>query len=261
MVKDIVWHRLLKRPYRLKKVVDVGNGDTNIVLIHGLASHSLAWQPFIDVLDKTKYRIRSFDLLGFGDSPKPRYSSYSTKDHARAILHSLSKDSSERDQQFIFIGHSMGCIITTHIAYMKPDKVRAAVLYKPPLLLSKSEKRSLHTWLYGYVATKPSVVIVYGKLAAKLGRKSVSFHSRNEDWLPFKNSLSNTILAQQTLKELQFITKPTHIIYGRFDFMVSKIKAKKLAAINPNLELHYVTEMHDIKPKSSKYLNKLINRL
>lgn len=261
MVKEAVWHRLLKRPYRLKKVIDVGDGDIDIVLVHGLASKSEAWEPLIKVLDKKKYRIRSFDLLGFGLSPKPSHLKYSTKDHARAIIHSLNKDSKSRNQQYIFVGHSMGCIITTHIAYMSSNKVRAAVLYKPPLLLNKSEKRSLHTWLYGYVATKPSVVVIYGKLAAKLGRKSVSFHSRSEDWLPFKNSLSNTILAQQTLNELKFINKPTHIVFGRFDFMVSKIKAKKLETINPSLRLHYVTEMHDIKPKSSKYLNSLINGL
>lgn len=260
MLRQVLWHRFLKRPYRLKKVIDIGTGNINIILIHGLASRSEAWKPLVDILDKEKYRIRSFDLLGFGISPKPTHVSYSTKDHARAIIHSLSKESL-RNEKFIFIGHSMGCIITTHITYSWPNKVHAAILYKPPLLLNESEKRSLHKKFYQYISKKPASMANYAKIVGKFSNKLAGFNTGEEDWLPIESSLLNTILAQQTLKELRFISKPTHIVYGRFDFLVSKVKAKKLAAINPNLELHFVTEMHDIKPKSSKYLKKLIENL
>ncbi len=259
MVLDTVWHRYLKRPYRLEKVVDIGNGPINVVLIHGLASSSKIWTPLVKLFESEKYRVRSYDLLGFGVSPKPGYAKYSTKEHAKAIMHSLSKESA-KSEQFIFIGHSMGCIITTYIACKWPDKVRAAVLYKPPLL-DFDEKRSLHKKFYKYLAGKPPTLSTYAKVSNKFSNKLGGFKTDEESWLPIEHSLNNTILAQETLSQLEIISKPVHIIYGRFDFFVSKVKAKKLAQINPRLKLDYVPEMHDVKPKSSRYLKKLIEEL
>ncbi|HEX5796967.1 MAG TPA: alpha/beta hydrolase [Candidatus Saccharimonadales bacterium] len=256
-MRDIVWHRLLKRPYRLKKVVDQGSGPVNIVLIHGLASRSEIWKPLINILEPEKYRVRSFDLLGFGISPKPKHLEYTTRNHARMIMHSLAKETS-RNEQFIFIGHSMGCIIATHIAHRWPKRARRLILYKPPLLLNPAEKRSLHKKFYKYLATKPSTLALFVRFLNKFTDKLTGFKTDDEYWLPIANSLSNTILAQETLHELRTMTAPTEIIYGRFDFLVSKVRAKKLAEINPKLKLHYVTEMHDVKPKSSRYIKKLI---
>lgn len=261
MVKDILWHKLLKRPYRLEKVIDQGDGRINILLIHGLASRSRIWQPLVDILDKDKYRVRSFDLLGFGVSPKPKSVKYTTKDHAKALLYTLSKDSMP-DEKFILVGHSMGCIIATHIAYLRPDMVSGVVLYKPPLLLDKKEKRSFHKRFYSYIARKPASMAKYVNLASKFSISLLGFNMKNDEvWRPIANSLNNTILAQQTIRELELLTKPTEIIYGRFDFLVSKVKAKQLQKINPNLRLHYVPEAHDVKPKSSRYMKKLIEQL
>ncbi|HET7672971.1 MAG TPA: alpha/beta hydrolase [Candidatus Saccharimonadales bacterium] len=260
MVWDRVWHRYLKRPYRLKKVVDKGRGPVNIVLIHGLASRSEIWRPLIKILDEDKYRVRSFDLLGFGLSPKPRHLEYSTRDHANTIMHNLKKDAA-KGEKFIFIGHSMGCIIATHIAYRWPHKVETAILYKPPLLLNPAERRSLHKKFYNYLAGKPSTLALLARFINKFTDKIAGFNTDDEYWLPIANSLHNTILAQETLNELKEIKKPTHIIYGRFDFLVSKVKAKHLVQLNPKLHLHYVAEMHDVKPKSSRYIKKLLEAL
>jgi pimeloyl-ACP methyl ester carboxylesterase len=260
MVLDTFWHRFLKRPHRLVKVVDIGEGPVNIVLIHGLASSSAIWNPLIKILDPAKYRVRSYDLLGFGVSPKPSFLKYSTKDHARAIMYSLAKDSL-KNEQFIFVGHSMGCIIATYIAYKWPKKVRGTVLYKPPLLLNTAEKRSLHKQFYKYLSTKPATLALLAKLVNKFSGKLTGFNTEEENWLPIENSLLNTILAQETLKQLESVTKPVEVIYGRFDFLASKVKAEQLVEINPRLGLHYVAEMHDVKPKSSRYIKNLIERL
>lgn len=259
MAIDTIWHRVLKRPYRLKKVIDQGEGPVNIVLIHGLASSSEIWTPLVKVLHAKKYRLRSYDLLGFGISPKPGFMKYSTKQHAKAILHTLAKESL-RNEKFIFIGHSMGCIIATHIAYRHPERAKGLVLYKPPLL-DYEAKRSLHKKFYKYLSTKPATLAGLAKFSNKFTGKLAGFKTDDEYWLPIANSLNNTILAQKTLEELETISKPVDIIYGRFDFLVSTIKAKKLAKINPKLKLHKVAEMHDVKPRSSRYIKNLIDDL
>jgi pimeloyl-ACP methyl ester carboxylesterase len=257
MVWETFWHRYLKRPYRLRKVIDQGEGPINIVLIHGLASSSSIWQPLIQILDAKKYRIRSYDLLGFGMSPKPGFLKYSTKEHAKAIIHTLSAEEA-KGQKFIFIGHSMGCIIASHIAYRRPSRVEHLILYKPPLL-DFEEGRSFYRKFYRYLAKKPASLAWFVRFSGRYSDKLAGFKTDDEYWLPIANSLNNTILAQQTLLELEKITKPIDVIYGRFDFLVSTIKAKKLAAINPKLKLHKVAEMHDVKPKSSRYIKNLID--
>lgn len=241
----------------MKKVIDQGDGPVNIVLIHGLASRSEIWQPLIKILDQSKYRVRSYDLLGFGLSPKPGFMKYSTKEHAKAIIHTLDKEELKREK-FIFIGHSMGCIIATRLAYKRPGRVQRLILYKPPLLDFEAD-RSFYQKFYRYIATKPATLAWLVKFSNRFSDKLAGFKTEDEYWRPIANSLNNTILAQQTLFELETINKPVDIIYGRFDFLVSTIKAKRLSAINPQLKLHKVAEMHDIKPKSSRYIKNLID--
>ncbi len=108
---DYLWHRLLRRPYSLNKVVDIGEGKETLVLVHGLASKSEIWLPLVEILDKNKYRIICYDLLGFGTSPKPETSSYSTKEHSKSIYHALRKDI-DKDHKITLVGHSMGCIVS-----------------------------------------------------------------------------------------------------------------------------------------------------
>ena len=50
---------------------DEGTGDETLLLIHGIAGSSLAWEPLMSYLT-TSYRILAPDLLGHGASDKPR---------------------------------------------------------------------------------------------------------------------------------------------------------------------------------------------
>ncbi len=260
-IKEYIWHKLLGRPYKLNKVIDTGNGAKTIVLVHGLAAKSQIWLPLVEILDKDQYRIISYDLLGFGTSPKPDSSDYSTKDHAKSIYHSIKKDIGE-DRKIILVGHSMGCIISTYLAYNYRDLPSNLVLYQPPLLLSEEDKKSFHRKLYTYIAKKPPLFINYVKLANKLFKNRLeNFAAATGNWTSIEKSIHNTILAQETIFELKHLSTPTDVIYGRMDFVVSRLDAKKLAGINKNIKLHYVYEMHDITKRSSKYLKNLLEEL
>jgi pimeloyl-ACP methyl ester carboxylesterase len=260
-IKDYVWHKLLKRPYKLSKVIDLGDGDETIVLVHGLASKSQIWLPLVEILSKNKYRIISYDLLGFGTSPKPESSSYSTKDHAKSIYHSVKKDVGA-GERVILVGHSMGCIISTYLAYNYGGLVKNLILYQPPLLLDKKDKRSFHRKLYTYIARKPPLFLNYVKIVNRLFRNKLeNLETAAGNWTSIEKSIHNTILAQETIFELKNLLIPTDVIYGRMDFVVSRLDAKKLAAINKNVKLHYVYEMHDITKRSSKYIKDLLERL
>ncbi|MEX2014710.1 MAG: alpha/beta hydrolase [Candidatus Saccharimonadales bacterium] len=260
-IRDYVWHKLLKRPYKLSKVIDMGDGKDVIVLVHGLASKSQIWLPLVEILDKSKYRVISYDLLGFGSSPKPESSSYSTKDHAKSIYHSINKDK-KSGGKIILVGHSMGCIISTYLAYNYEGLVKNLVLYQPPLLLDKKEKRSFHRKLYAYIARKPPLFLNYVKVVNRLFRNKLeNLETAASNWTSIEKSIRNTILAQETIFELKNLLISTDVIYGKMDFVVSRLDAKKLAEVNKNIKLHYVYEMHDITKRSSKYLKSLIEGL
>lgn len=240
-MKELIWHKALRRPYKLKKAVDIGYGPINIVLIHGLGANAEKWSPLINVLEPYKFRIIAYDLLGFGQSPKPSWPNYTTDQHSKAILSRIKRDLP--GAKTILIGHSMGCLISAHIAYKNPNLVAKIILYQPPLLIDSSKRIKFHRSMYEYVANKPKFV-----RQSKLP---------GEQWLPFEKSLRNTIISQQAINELKNITANTHIVYGRLDFMVSKVNAKQLAGINPKIKLHYVNAKHDVTSRSAKFIKKL----
>jgi cis-3-alkyl-4-acyloxetan-2-one decarboxylase len=254
---DTLWHSWLKRPYRLKRTLDRGDGQQLVVLIHGLAATSQSWLGAAKQLESNKYRLVGYDLLGFGASPKPTRSFYSADEHAKALAHSIKKDFPNRP--LIIVGHSMGCIVASRLSTTSKLKIRQCILYQPPLLnVSAREKRSLHASIYRFIANKPSLILTYSKLAGRMAGRLSLFTVNPQTWLAFERSLKNTILGQQTLEELKKIPFRTDIIYGRFDFVVSRRQAKNLIDTNPNIVLHKVAEIHDISPRAGRYIKKIL---
>lgn len=257
-IKEKVWHGFLKRPYALAKIIDQGSGEAVIVLIHGLAANANSWKPILNIVDDRKFRILGYDLLGFGDSPKPKTPKYSVEDHSRSIAAAIHKDAGKKS--IIIIGHSMGCIIASRIAARSRLKIKQVILYQPPLLnIDTLDRKDIRARVYKYIANTPSMVLAYGRLTARLSKRLARFRVDAEIWNSFQKSMNNTILKQTTLRELETTTLPTDIVYGSFDFVVSPAEAKKIAAQNQKIKLHKVREMHDISQRSAKFIANLIS--
>lgn len=257
------WHDVLHKPYKLARTIDQGTGKP-ILLIHGIAASALTWQPLVKLLDATQWRLIGFDLLGFGVSPKPQNRQYDVDEHARSIIASLSR--AEKNQKFILIGHSMGCLIATHIATIRPDLVERLILYEPPLFADSPEFRSharrrrLYFALYESLLERPGLLFKYSKLIAKIAEgRALSVGSSS--WLPFEKSLQNTIMKQTAYNDLKVIKVPTDIIYGSFDFMVTRTEVKKMLRENKYVTFHLVNEMHDITTRAAKFIIKLLKQL
>src|SRR5687768_11255122 len=122
-IVDTFIHRFLQRPYRLAKTNDLGEGQP-VVFLHGIASSSKVWEPLLQIRDQS-LRFITFDLLGFGASPKPQWPSYTVEQHARAVIASLKK--ARLKQPVVLVGHSMGCLIAAHIAYQNPGIVKRLI--------------------------------------------------------------------------------------------------------------------------------------
>jgi pimeloyl-ACP methyl ester carboxylesterase len=99
------------------------SGGEALLLIHGMAGSSLAWREIVPLLAK-KYRVIAPDLLGHGQSSKPRtdYSLGAFAVGLRDVLDELGVGSAT------VVGQSLGGGIAMQFMYQHPDYCRRLVL-------------------------------------------------------------------------------------------------------------------------------------
>lgn len=128
---------------------DKGKGRP-VLLIHGLAGASGFWADTLEALPQG-FRGLAPDLLGFGDSEKPRidYTIHGHAERVRDLAGSLGI------HEFDLIGHSMGGMVALLVTCLIPEKVGRLVLVNIPV----SGGRALHG--RGRIgATLPGILLV-----------------------------------------------------------------------------------------------------
>jgi pimeloyl-ACP methyl ester carboxylesterase len=90
----------------------------DLVMIHGTGAHAEMWRPQVELLKSRGYRCFLPDLRGHGESDEP---GHPTDVHA----HLKDMDDSLFDQGIrfpaVFIGHSLGAIISLELAERRPE--------------------------------------------------------------------------------------------------------------------------------------------
>ncbi|BBY76136.1 hydrolase [Mycolicibacterium parafortuitum] len=102
---------------------DVGDGDETLLLLHGMAGSSDTWRAVMPQLSK-RYRVIAPDLLGHGQSAKPRgdYSLGAFAAWLRDLLDELGVTS------VTLVGQSLGGGVAMQFVYQHPDYCRRLVL-------------------------------------------------------------------------------------------------------------------------------------
>jgi len=257
--KDTVWHGWLNRPYSLHKAVDMGKG-LPVVFLHGLGRSAEVWRHMEGLIAGKPFRMICFDLLGFGESPKPEHIKYNVDDHARAVIKSLEK--MRLGQQIILVGHSMGCLIAVRVAFLRPDLARHLVLYEMPLYAGLPEKRvyklrlNLYFKLYQKIITYKPIFSGEGKgKAQRLAERLVGFRLNDATWKPFIRSLKHTIMEQQTHLDIKKLRMPMDVIYGSRDRLVIRGKTQEIFGNDAiNITAHTIRQNHGISPKASVFI-------
>ncbi len=250
----------MRRPYKLA-YADMGKGKA-VVLLHGLAASKEIWAPMAEELAGNGWRVIVPDLMGFGDSPKPQWSKYTVRDHTRMVAASLKQLGVKRPA--VIVGHSMGCLVAAQLATAYPGLTKRLILYEPPILgdlpdfPGHAKRSARYKALFEYIASHPQLAHVESRFLWRAARKLSGLHLSPEEWVPFEQSLRNTIINQQAYEQLRIVNIPADIIYGRLDFVVIRQGVKKLFNHNPNIHLHLVTDMHGISKSSARYLASLV---
>jgi pimeloyl-ACP methyl ester carboxylesterase len=104
-----------------------GAGDP-VLCIHGFGASVFSWHNFVDPLSRN-YQLILIDLKGFGNSPKPPDSHYSTKDHVDLICKFIV----DHDlKNLTLVGNSFGGALSLWLSMMllekQPGRLRSLIL-------------------------------------------------------------------------------------------------------------------------------------
>jgi haloalkane dehalogenase len=101
--------------------VDVGQGDP-VVFLHGNPTWSYLWRNIIPYVAPFR-RCLAPDLIGMGQSGKPRSHGYRLLDHIRYL--DAWFDAAGVDGKVALVGHDWGGVLAFHWAHRFPERVRA----------------------------------------------------------------------------------------------------------------------------------------
>jgi pimeloyl-ACP methyl ester carboxylesterase len=102
----------------------VDSGGPVVVLLHGIASSSRTWASVLPLLGRTAHVIAP-DLLGHGESAKPRNGDYSLGAYAAGLRDLLLVLGVDRTT---IVGHSFGGGVAMQFAYQFPECTERVVL-------------------------------------------------------------------------------------------------------------------------------------
>ena len=237
-----------------------------VILLHGVAATSGTWDLLIKELDANKNRIIAFDLLGFGQSPKPNNCEYLIDDHIKYIRRTIKKLAIKKP--YTIVGHSMGSIIAARYSQIYSKDIKATFLLSLPLYLAKTKSNKsfsdmqtdIFIKIYKFLLDNKNFTIKHSQRLRKFLRVDDGMNVTEENWEGFRLSLKNIIINQDTYGDIKYSKKPIEIIYGDLDeFLVQKNINKLTAFENVNItRLHLVD--HLIGTKFAKIVAQKINQ-
>lgn len=222
--------------------------SATVILLHGIASSSITWERVLEGFERTDVRVVAIDLLGFGGSPKPLDEGYDVTGHAEWVEHTLAGLSIDHSKPVILVGHSMGSLITAHIAARNRDSVSEIVLVSPPVLLppeSTPEGQSvratdLFSKAYRYLKTHKDFTLEHSEKVRKTIKLPEAFEITEESWVPFRKSLERTIENQRLIQDLMKFDKQVNVLYGSLDGLIITDNVRSLRIL-PNVHVTKAT--------------------
>jgi pimeloyl-ACP methyl ester carboxylesterase len=250
--------------YFLPIKVNKGSGEP-LVLLHGLGNNYKSWTYVLEQINYKKNRVIAFDLLGFGDAPKPSDIAYTPDDHADAVIRSMDKNGIKNA---ILAGHSMGCIVAVAVAKKRPDLVLRLVLLGAPIFEHKPrridslkfwKREDVYTTIFKAIAKNPDVTLPAADALDMVAPLLKGMEITEETWTAFNKSLQNTIMQTQTYYDLTSLKTPTLAVYGHLDFFVIKHNLQKVAKRNKEfVTFETMLGPHEITPIHGKPIVELI---
>jgi pimeloyl-ACP methyl ester carboxylesterase len=225
-----------------------GHGPV-IVLLHGYLSSGKYWENIRTSLEKN-HTVITIDLLGFGQSPKPKDSRYDYDDHLAWIKRTL--DYAQIKEPVLLVGHSMGSLLALRYSTQYPGTTSRLILANLPFFKDREEAHrelsstslffraslywQLHRLFVPIMRTKGMKRVVRQVASTKYkGMEEYMFTSSS---VARTRSLHNVIEAQTTADDLGQLAVPTTIIVGSQE---RRAYVKNIKQAQKRHSLHVIT--------------------
>lgn len=254
-------HRVFRLPYLLfsKRYKATGKKRGTVLLIHGIGSSHEMWRDIIPKLINS-YDIIAIDLLGFGRSPHPSYTTYSAKTHARSVLATILSRY-RPTSPIIVVGHSLGSLVAIEFARRYPALVRRLILCSPPLYkitanttVTTPDAERLLKSLYRVIRRHPEQLPLISDLGKRLGLVDVSVSITKENAGAFVETLETTIINQTSINDVILLPHHITILYGYLDPLVLLSNLRYVEQSAPRTIVKKIHAGHDIHGRYSKEL-------
>ncbi len=242
------WDRPQLRTMSLPLAARVVGEGAPIVLLHGLGASGDYWGSAYDRLGD-QHRLVVPDLLGFGASPRPT-AGFGPDEHVAAIEACL--DAARIDQPAIVVAHSAGAIVALRLATTRPDRVRAVIMFGPPLYPDAGDARrhvkrlGLTARLFvndgNFAALVCRWTCAHRQLAASLAELSrpdlparIARDGVEHTWASYSETLERLVLGSGAAGWLADVTVPVVIVAGRDDPVCNHPFLAEIARTDPNI--------------------------
>lgn len=237
--------------------VQQGSG-TPVVMIHGIAASLHDWDDLIPELSGNGYASYALDLLGHGDSPKPKLRAYQIEwlfEHFLRWITSL-----RLTEPAVLIGHSLGGYIALEYARRFSAWTRSLILVNPfysrlqlpPLLRRSYSSRNLRgiiaektpRWMFRAIVDVTSRAM--GHSAGAL--HSLPEHIRAQTALDYTRTAPGVYNIPSVLTDLtqylHSISIPTLVVWGDRDQTLAPLSFPKLVEAMPRAQGYSIHAGH-----------------
>ena len=250
---DKIIHKWLRVPYALNVRYNQRpkKARATVLFIHGIGHTGDAWERVVKRMP-SDVRIITIDLLGFGESPRPKWAIYDAKTQARAVLATFLK--LRIRTPVVIVGHSLGALVSIEVTKRYPIIVKSLVLCSPPFYdLTVKRRPSLPRngrtlrRIYRLAQRHPDQFVRLSAFAMKYKLINESFHVTADNIDSYMSALESMIINQTSLADAHKLKVPTKILRGTLDPLVIPANLKKLAASNPHVTVSNVIAGHEIQ--------------
>lgn len=257
-------HKILHVPFRLsaRDFQRPKRQRVTILMIHGIGSSMEMWR---DVAKKMPpdVRVIGIDLLGFGRSPKPDWSTYDVRVQADSVVTTLF--SMNVFGPVVVVGHSLGSLVAIEFARRYPLMTKSLVLVSPPLYKPEAELKRLQVnpemilrRAYDILMKNPAAFEKVLKLVSRNGLINKGFNPENVDVPAYLATLETAIINQHSYRDILRIKRPIHIITGRFDPVILEPTIRDILRQRPNIQRNQVLGAHEISGAMARTTTKII---
>ena len=250
--------------YALPLLVEhYGDGDRQIMLLHGFGANSYTWRSWIGALAKD-HRVWSVELKGHGSAPAPPDDLYSLHDHADLVYRLIVQ---QNLRQLTLIGHSMGGAVALLVTLRLLEEGRlerlilvssAAYPQRRPPFVDLASHGRLSEWALRFFpkhllirrVLRSIVFDQEGVTGAQVAAYAEPLFSPAH-----RSALIKTAVRivppdfEDLTKRFPEIDVPTLLLWGRQDRVVPLHVPERLLATLPNARLEVMEDCGHIPPE------------